>query len=566
MRESIKIKEKLGEIAKQYGMLGTAKVEQPAEEGNGDWSTNLALVIAKQAGKQPLAVAEEIIALLGDDQELASCFGRIDTAGPGFINFYYQQEYLGKQVRQIANDLLYGSLDEGKGKTAVIEFSSPNIAKSMHVGHIRSTFIGWSLVKLYRKLGYTVIADNHLGDWGTQFGKLLDQYKRTYGTAVKELAVEELEDLYVKWHQEAKDDPSREADARRETLALQSGDPVNNKLWQQFVAESMKEFHYLYDRLGVKHDTELGESFFNKILPEVVTDAVAKGLARESEGAMVIFYPDNDLPPYLIQKSDKAYLYSTTDLATMKYRYETYHPDKIIIVTGNEQALHFQQLFKASELLGYAPGVGLAHVKAGLIISSSGQKFSSREGQVIKLKEIIDEAVGRAKKIIEEKNPELPDKDRIAEAVGIGSLFYNDLSQNRLTDISFDWNKMLDFSGNSAAYLQYTYVRLNSILEKAGSWETAEVANYQPTELSIARELIQFPEAIARAGGECFPNLLANYLYCLAVKVNGFYHELPVLGETDSAMRGQRLVLCKAAANVLRSGLELLGIQTVERM
>jgi arginyl-tRNA synthetase len=567
-------------IKAKYG-LETADfdVETPKQKGNGDYATNAAMVLAKRLGKNPRVLAEEITAEIMVAAKNREYFSKVEPAGPGFVNFYISDEKLFENVTEVLERKeKFGRSLIGEGKTVLIDYSSINIAKPMHVGHLRSTIIGQSLYNIYSALGYRVIGDNHIGDWGTQFGKMIYAYKN-WGDkkAISKNPIEEMTALYVRFHKEAEENKNLEELARQETKKLQDGDDENTKIWKFLVRASLKDADKIYKILGVKIDYTLGESFYHNMLPGIVADALDKKIAEESEGAIIINLEKSGLPPFLIRKSDGAYLYTTTDLAAAKYRKEKFAADKLLYVVSNEQALHFEQLFKSLELLGYCPDTEMKHIKFGMVLGEAGRKFSTRKGDAIKLEDLIAKAIDMAKKVIEEKNPSLSrkEKKKIARAVGIGAIKYNDLSQNRLTDIVFNWEKMLSFEGNSAPYLQYTYARINSLQEKYKKenklearlpfrkirWELLT----EEAEKDILRSLIKYPEVIENAVKENGPHLVALYIYDLACAYNVFYNSFPIL-KADKDLRRARLALSEAVAIVIKNGLALLGIEVLEKM
>lgn len=557
----------------------TFDVENPKQKDNGDYSCNVAMVIAKRLEKNPREVAEQIVSEILKDARSGEYFKKVQAAGPGFINFYISDEKLFANVLKVLDKKeKFGRSKYGEGKTVVIDYSSINIAKPMHVGHLRSAIIGQSLYNIYESLGYKVIGDNHIGDWGTQFGKMIYAYKH-WGDkkAISKNPVEEMTKLYVRFHKEAESNEELEELARIETKRLQQKDDENIKIWKFLVRESLKDAGKIYKTLNVKFDCVLGESFYDEMLPDIVKDAFSKGAAEKSDGAVIINLEMHKLPPFLIQKSDGSYLYSTTDLAAAKYRKEKLKADKILYVVSNEQSLHFEQLFKSIEILGICPDVELSHIKFGMVLGESGKKFSTRKGETIRLEDVLYKSVELARKVIEEKNPTLSQKEKkkIARTVGIGAVKYNDLSQNRLTDIAFNWEKMLSFEGNSAPYLQYTCARINSVLEKykkenrLGSLLPYKKPRFEllkeDLEKDILRQLLKYPEAIEAAAKENGPHLLALYIFNLASSYNTFYNSFPIL-RTDKELMKARLALSEAVAVVVRNGLGILGIDTPEKM
>ena len=568
-------------------------VEYPKQKKYGDYACNIAMILAKKLNRNPMKITEEIASELNRNKKNKELFKKIKIAKPGFINFTLSDKFLYQQLKEIIklkND--YGRSEIGKNKIIVIDYSHPNIAKPMHVGHMRSTIIGQAICNIYRFLGYQIIADNHLGDWGTHFGKLIVAYRK-WGDEkiIVQNPIVEITKLYVRFNKEAEKNPELENEARLEIKKLQEGDKKNLKLWKFFVKESLKEFNKVYQIFGTKFDYVLGESFYQPMLAEIVKNALDKKVAVKSEGAVVIpldsLIPSGNSsnpllqrgkPPFLIQKSDGAYLYGTTDLAAIKYRREKFKVDKMFYVVSNEQAFYFSQLFKSAELLGLAKKKNLIHIKYGLVLGKDGKKLSTRKGAAVSLLELINKAIDLSEKIIEKKNPDLSkkEKNKIAMAVGVGALKYNDLSQNRLTDIVFNWDKMLSLIGNSAPYLQYTYARIMSIFRKAGKPiskipltpfdKGGNSLLAEDIEKNIIRDLIKFPEIVEKSAKEYNPNVIADYLFQLASDFNLFYQKLPVLKAKPDELRQARLGLIFAVSAVLKNGLSLLGIEVLERM
>ncbi len=554
-------------------------VEYPKQKDHGDYSSNVAMVFAKSLNKAPMEIAEEIAKKIRGNEKSKEIFEEITIANPGFINFLLSKKTLDKNLREILNKRdKFGSSEIGKGKTVVIDYSAVNVAKPMHVGHLRSTIIGQALYNVYKFLGYKVIGDNHTGDWGTQFGKLIYAYKN-WGEkkAIKNNLVEEMTKLYVRFHKETEKNPELEELARKETKKLQDKNEENIKIWKLFVRESLKDFNRIYKILGVKFDYVLGESFYNNMLKDIVKECLDKKIAVESKGAIIINLEKYNLPPFLIRKKDGAYLYTTTDIATAKYRKEKFKASKILYVVANEQALHFRQLFASLELLGWLNGIEIQHIKFGMVLGGGGKKFSTRKGETVKLEDLIKEAIDIAKKVVEKKNPKLSmkQKKKIAKVVGVGALKYNDLSQNRMTDIVFDWEKMVSFEGNSGPYLQYAYARINSLESKFNSLYKLERINIfdkpdfdllkEASETELMRRLIKFPEIIEHTAKENAPHLLALYLYELASLYNNFYNSVPIL-KSEKKLARARIALSKSVAITIKNGLNLLGIDVLERI
>src|SRR3989344_5403334 len=537
-----------------HSFASTVEVFIPENEKFGHYSTNAALKLAKLQGANPLLIAEKLSASI-NGSALKGFFEKIEIAPPGFINFWLSQETIFDELKNVLRlKDAYGSSHAGKGKTIVIDFSAPNIAKPMNVGHLRSTLIGQSLVHIFRSQGYNVIGDNHLGDWGTQFGALITAYKKWGKKAeMNKNPIEYLVRLYIKFHKESEKNEELIVLAREETKKLQQGDSENKKLWKLFTKESMAHFKKIYKRLDITFDAELGESFYQPMLSSIIEEALKKGVAKLDDDAVKIKYDESlKLPDLVIQKSDGSSLYSTTDLATIKYRKEKWYPEKILYVVANEQTLHFEQLFEAAERLGYEKKENLVHVKFGMVLGASGKKMSTRRGQFIKLEKLLDGARKKAGKI----------NKKIAEEVGIGGIKYRSLSQERKSDVVFNWDEMLNLKGKSGPYLQYTYARLKSILRKAGSAPKKPDFMLLKTESekSVMRQLLYFTDALERAAERYETNIIADYLFKLANALNYFYEKEPIL-KASKPLRENRLNLIQAATIVLKNGLKILGIK-----
>lgn len=540
----------------------------------GDYQATALMGLAKARKINPRQLAADVLARLS----VADLCEGVDVAGPGFLNFRLRTDAVAAAVAAALGQESPFLERAGRQRTVIVDFSSPNVAKPMHVGHIRSTILGDCLARVLRLQGHRVITDNHLGDWGTQFGMLLVGWKRDLDrSALAVDAIGEMERLYRRISAECKTNPDTLEAARRELVKLQAGDPENLALWQQMIALSRAEFDRIYARLGVRFDHTLGESFYNPRLKGLVAELVAKGIARESEGALAVFF--DDCPqlrgtPALVQKSDGAFNYTTTDLATLAYRLETWQPDEIIYVTDGRQQLHFQQVFAAfRKWRPEAAGVRLAHVWFGSILGEDGKPFKTRSGDTIKLADLLDEAEERAMRVVTEKNPDLPEAQRreIARVVGLGAVKYADLLPNRQSDYVFSWDKMLSLAGNTAPYLQYAYARIRSIFRK-GDVEAGRVgaaargiALTAPEEVALAKHLLNFGLVLDAVADEYRPNYLCNYLYDLAGRFTRFYEGCPVLRAAEPERAG-RLALCDATARVLRQGLEVLGIEVLEQM
>ena len=543
----------------------------------GDYQTNALMSLAKARKMNPRQLAADVVARLqGDD----AC-EKVEVAGAGFLNFRLKPEALARTLEGAARGEHLFFEPAPQPRTVVVDFSSPNVAKSMHVGHIRSTILGDCLARTLRFLGHKVITDNHLGDWGTQFGMLLVAWKRDLDAgALKVDPIAEMERLYKKISAECKANPAALEDARQELVKLQRGDEENLRIWHEMIALSQVQFDTIYERLGVRFDYTLGESFYHPRLRPLVEELRVKGIARESEGAIAIFF--EDIPqlkehPALIQKSDGAFNYTTTDLATLAHRLETWRPDAIVYVTDARQQLHFQQLFAAFRRWQPEAKAELAHVWFGSILGEDGKPFKTRSGETVKLADLLDEAEERAFKVVSEKSPELPEAARreIARIVGIGAVKYADLLPNRQSDYVFSWDKLLALNGNTAPYLQYAYARIRSIFRKGDAEQhisplpppqsPASIRLDAPEELALARHLLNFGLVLEAVADDYRPNFLCNYLYDLAGHFTSFYENCPVL-KSEAEQRASRLALCDLTARVLKGGLDVLGIQTLEQM
>lgn len=555
-------------VKKLYGDIETKKIEVSVatNEKFGDFQTNFAMMNSKIIGKNPRAIAQEIV----DNLEPNNVIDKLEIAGPGFINIFLKSEYLGELLKKSRNEKYDFSFLNRDGDV-IIDFSSPNIAKRMHIGHLRSTIIGDSVARIYRYLGYHLVADNHIGDWGTQFGKLIIGYRRWLNKeAYKENAIEELERVYVEFTKQSEEHPKLEEEARLELKKLQDGDEENYALWKEFIKVSLDEYEKLYKRLDVHFDTYYGESFYHPMMQGVVDELVEKGLAVEDDGAKVVFFPEEDnLFPCIVQKKDGAFLYSTSDIATIKFRRENYNVNKLIYLTDERQQDHFKQFFKITEMLGW--DVEKHHIWFGIMRFADGV-FSTRKGNVIRLEQLLDEGKKRAYDIVNEKNPDLSpeEKDKIAEVVGVGAIKYADLSQNRQSPIIFEWDKILSFEGNTAPYLQYSYARIQSILRKAAAEGkeidySKEIKVENKQERALADHIATFPMVVLKAAESFKPNIIADYLFELSKKFNSFYNSCPILNQEDDILYSRGLI-AKVAGETIKEGLSLLGIKTLDRM
>ena len=559
--------QKLSQALAAADLPQAGEVTQATDARFGDYQTNAALVLAKQRGENPRAVAQKII----DSLDVAELTEAPTVAGAGFINFTLRTEVLARQTAAILADERLGVARVAQPKKILIDFSSPNVAKPMHVGHIRSTVIGDALARIAEFLGHDVIRDNHIGDWGTQFGMVIWGWKNLLDrTALTSHPIDELVRIYKETNERGTADPSVREQCKEELVKLQSGDAENYAIWQECVALSMGEFERAYRVLGVRHDIQRGESFYNDRLAAVVDRLLEKGIAEISEGAVCVFFPDIAEmadKPAIIRKSDGGYNYATTDIATVDYRIDELKRDTIWIETGAPQQLHFRQIFDIARREGRT--ADFRHITHGNILGEDRKLMKTRSGENVALQDVLDEAIIRARKIVDEKNPDLgeEEKGRIAKIIGIGAVKYADLSQYRMTDYIFSWDRMLSLQGNTAPYLQNAYVRIRSIFRKAGeqSSNAADILLTDPAEKNLAKRLCQFAEIVPTVLNDFRPNVLATYLFELANGFHAFYEACPVLKSEERARRS-RLALCQLTARILQRGLELLGIEVPERM
>ncbi|MEK7524602.1 MAG: arginine--tRNA ligase [Patescibacteria group bacterium] len=562
-----KIRELVAKAATQKfpGELLDIKVEYPGDPSHGDYSSNVALDLGKKMKMNPRALAQELAQMIQKPEWIE----KIETAGAGFLNFYLAPKFFEDfldEVKKAGDD--YGKSEVGKGKTVVTDTSHPNVAKPMGVHHLLSTIIGNAISRILAAVGYTVVRDNYLGDYGTQFGKLLYAYK-TWGdeATVKKDPIPELLKLYVKFHEEVEKDEQLEDKGRAEFKKLEQGDAQNRKLWKWVVELSLQEFQKIWDRLDVSFDFIHGESFYEDKMQAIVDMGTSRGIFVKGEkGALIAPLKDPNIPPCIIQKSDGASLYATRDLARIQYWEETWHPVLMLNVVDMAQELYFRQLFEVTGMLKLTEARNL-HIAFGRMRFPE-KRMSTRKGDIILLEELLDEAQALALKIVEEKNPDLPAaaKKEVAKKVGVGSVKYAVLAQNRLTDVTFTWDKMLSLEGNSAPYLQYAYARAKSILRKGSEKRSGKMALlHEPAELALARLLPKFPEVVALSAAEFKPNLIANYLFELASRFSSFYAACDVLN-AEPEVREARLKLVEAFTVVTKNGLKLLGIQVNEEM
>jgi len=570
---------KLCEALAAAGFPPAGEVAPATDPRFGDYQSNAALLLGKQRGENPRKIAEAIVANL-DVNEVSE---RPTVAGAGFINFTLKRDAVEKKTAELLRDERLGVEKVSSPRKIVIDFGSPNVAKPMHVGHIRSTFLGDALARIAQFLGYDVIRDNHIGDWGTQFGMVIWGWKNLLDLeSLKRDPIAELVRIYKETNERAtKDEAVREA-ARAELVKLQAGDPENYSIWKQCVDLSMQEYSKAYELLDIQYDIVRGESFYNDRLPGVVDRLLKRGVAEMSEGAVCVFF--RDIPeltdkPCIIRKRDGGYNYATTDLATVDYRINDLKAKAIWYVVGAPQLLHFKQIFAIARREGYT--ADFHHIAFGSILGADRKLMKTRSGENVPLRDLIEEGMTRAREIIAEKNPELhqSERDEIAKIIGIGAIKYADLSQYRMTDYIFSWDKMLSLHGNTAPYLQNAYVRIRSIFRKAGGPSGTGVSRRQsavtttdntvvlgePAELNLAKRLGQFAEIVPQVLNDFRPNILANYLFELANDFHTFYEACPVL-KADEPVRSSRLALCDLTGRVLQRGLKLLGIDVPERM
>ena len=519
--------------------------------------------LAKSYHKAPPMIAQDLKESIGDQAFLSE----IKVVG-GYLNFYVDKAQYAQQIIDKYNNATdYGCSDQGKDKTICIDYSSPNVAKNFHVGHLRTTIIGNSLYKIFSKLGYKVVRINHLGDWGTQFGKLIVAYKK-WGSreAVEEKGIEELMDIYVKFHEEAEKDDSLNDEARAWFLKMEQGNEEALEIWQWFRDISLKEFMRVYNILGMEFDSFAGESFYRDKTADVIKRLTDDGLLKESQGAMIVPLDEYDMPPCIVAKKDGSSIYATRDLAAILYRKATYNFDRCLYVTGLEQKLHFAQVFKVIELMGNDYAKNLVHIPYGLVSLKSG-KISSRKGNVIFAEDLLRESINKTTSIIEEKNPDIPDKEEVAKQVGIGALIFNDLYNQRIKDVIFDWNKLLNFDGETGPYVQYTYARASSVLRKIG--EVPDTIDYtlltDEASIGLLKEIERYPQVIKDAAERYEPSVIARYSIDLAHAFNKFYHECQINVE-DETTKYTRTNVVKIARYIIKDALSLLGIQCPEQM
>ncbi len=583
---------KLSEALANAGLPAAGELTPATDPRFGDYQTNAALVLGKQRGENPRALAEQIVAQFnaGDVCEPPV------VAGAGFINFALRPGAVAEKTLEVQRDERLGVAETKPARRIVIDFGSPNVAKPMHVGHIRSTVLGDALARIAHFLGHEVIRDNHIGDWGTQFGMVIYGWKNLLDRqALQRNPLAEIVRIYKETNQRATIDPEVREASRQELVKLQAGDKENIDIWNECVALSMQDFEQIYKLLDARYDLQCGESFYHDRLPGVVERLLKAGIAETSEGAVVVFFRDNPEladKPLIIRKRDGGFNYATTDVATVDYRVNDLKADAIWYVVGAPQTLHFKQIFEIARREGYT--VDLRHIVFGSILGEDRKLMKTRSGENVPLRDLLEEASKRARKIIEEKNPHLSEDEKsdISKMIGIGAVKYADLSQYRMTDYIFSWEKMLSLHGNTAPYLQNAYVRIRSIFRKAGEaavatplpaapelreggWGVGGKTGHRPVateltltesaEINLAKRLCQFAEIVPQVLNGFRPNILANYLFELANSFHTFYEACPVL-KSDEPARSSRLALCDLTGRVLQRGLDLLGIKVPERM
>jgi arginyl-tRNA synthetase len=573
---------KLSDALAAAGLPDAGELTPASDPRFGDYQTNAALVLGKQRGENPRVVAEKVVSHLdaGDVCEPPV------VAGAGFINFTLRSGAVAEKTMEVLRDERLGVAEASSIQRVAIDFGSPNVAKPMHVGHIRSTVLGDALARIAQFLGHEVIRDNHIGDWGTQFGMVIYGWKNLLDSrALQRNPLAEIVRIYKETNERASKDPQVREACRQELIKLQAGDRENLDVWNECVAFSMQDFEHVYKLLDIHYDIQCGESFYHDRLPGVVERLLKSGIAEISEGAVVVFFRENPAladKPLIIRKRDGGFNYATTDLATVDYRINDLKADAIWYVVGAPQILHFKQIFNIARREGYT--ADLRHITFGSILGEDRKLMKTRSGENVPLRELLEEACKRARRIIEEKNPHLSDDEKtdIAQKIGIGAVKYADLSQYRMTDYIFSWNKMLSLQGNTAPYLQNAYVRIRSIFRKAGESAVAtplrgvmEETGHRPVattltltdsaEINLAKRLCQFAETVPQVLNDFRPNILANYVFEVANSFHTFYEACPVLKSEEPA-RSSRLALCDLTARVLKHGLGLLGIKVPEKM
>ena len=561
------IAESIGKVLNEETSEIQNFIENPRGENNGDYAYPC-FRLAKILKKSPMVIAEEIKSKIEFNTDIIE---KVEVAG-GYLNFFIKKEALALQViQEFSDNKLYGKSDIGNNKNIVIDYSAPNIAKPFHIGHLRSTVIGGALYNVYKYLGYNVTGINHLGDYGTQFGKLIEGYKR-WGNEynIEENPIDELTKIYIRINQACKDDETILEECRNNFKKLEDGDEYCVQLWNKFKDVSLKEFQKVYDLLGTKFDSWNGESFYSDKMNEIVELLEKSGKLEESEGARVVKLEDKGMAPCIIIKTNGSSTYATRDLAAIMYRARTYDFDKALYVTSYEQTLHFKQVFETAKLLGLDEKYtnGLEHVSFGMVLLKTG-KMSTREGNMIKLEDLLKESILRAQKIIEEKNPDIENKEEIAKKVGIGAVIFNDLANSRIKDEIFDWDAILNFQGETGPYIQYTYVRTKSVLEKAGGIPDAQniKIDYLTDDVStkVLKLIYNFRDTLIQVTDKNEPSILSRYLIDLSKAYSNFYNENKIIVENED-IKNARVYLTFAVGKVLKTGAELLGIDMPDKM
>jgi arginyl-tRNA synthetase len=558
---------RLADALAEAGLPNAGELTPATDPRFGDYQTNAALVLGKQRSENPKTLAAKILAQLdvGDLCEPPT------VAGAGFINFTLRADAIARTAGEVLRDERLGVVITKSPRRIVIDFGSPNVAKPMHVGHIRSMVLGDALARIAQFLGHKVIRDNHVGDWGTQFGMVIYGWKKLLDRqALQRDPLAEIVRVYKETNERSIRDPQVREACRQELVKLQAGDRENVDIWNECAALSMQDFEHVYKLLDIHYDIQCGESFYNDRLPGVVDRLLKSGIAEISEGAVVVFF--RDIPelaekPCIVRKRDGGFNYATTDIATVDYRINDLKANALWYVVGAPQILHFKQIFQIAHREGYK--ADFRHITFGSILGEDRKLMKTRSGENVPLRDLLEEACKRARKIIEEKNPDLSEADKIdiAQKIGIGAIKYLDLSQYRMTDYVFSWEKMLSLQGNTAPYLQNAYVRIRSIFRKAGEAapKTGNLILESPAEINLAKHLCQFAEVVPQVLNDFRPNILANYLFELANSFHAFYEACPVLKSEEPA-RSSRLALCDLAGRVLQRGFDLLGIKVPEKM
>ena len=574
---SEELKKEVVEVVRESIGVEEVRLSVPPAHISGDFALEV-FDLAKKLGEKPNVLAKKIAdSINGREMELVK---DVSVAG-AFVNVETRKETLYRDVLAKVLELgeRYGESDINAGKVAIIDYSAPNIAKPIGVGHLRSTIIGQALANLYHETGYSVIKDNHLGDWGTQFGSLIYAYKE-WGDEKKIAGnpIGELKDLYVKFHAFSEEHPEVKDSARELFTRLEKKDPELVALWKRFRDLSLKDFERVYKQLGIEFDTNIGESYFTEQADKLVDDCIAKGFCRKDDASEAIVVDQmGEIPSFLLRKQDGSSLYLTRDLAMLQFRVNTFKPDTILYVVGNEQDLNFKQLFEFSKRAKYKPdGVETKHIGFGMVLRD-GKKMSTRKGTLIELEDLILQSVEKSREILLQKNPDADPQEmkKVSEIVGIGAIIYNDLRQSRVKNISFDWDKMLDLEGGSAVYLQYSYARINSIFRKLtetygeinlSTLEKGEISFTSKSEFDLAKKLMMFPETVLKAQQTDSPHQICMYLEELAQLFNSFYNEVSILKTEDVKLRDSRVALSKGVALVIKKGLSLLSIKVPEKM